>query len=245
MGARIFTVYMWSFYVLIFLFFFILISITFVLTFWFDPYRKITNRELGWMAWFMVHPWPAWKIHIEGAELIQKDKPTIFVSNHESFVDIPLIYQLPIRMKWVVKHSMTYIPVMGWMVKLTGQLTINRSKRSAIKKLERLVKPLRSGVPVMLFPEGTRSVNGQLQPFKNGAFLLELEHGFDIQPMIVEGAFEALRPGSSVFNPKAELKVKVLPVIPINDFGSMSELKDYVFNEMAREKELLEKSTIK
>jgi len=212
MGARIFTVYMWSFYVLLFLFFFILISVTFVLTFWFDPYRKITNRELGWMAWFMVHPWPAWKIHIEGAELIQKDKPTIFVSNHESFVDIPLIYQLPIRMKWVVKHSMTYIPVMGWMVKLTGQLTINRSKRSAIKKLERLVKPLRSGVPVML---------------------------------IVEGAFEALRPGRSVFNPKADLKVKVLPVIPINGFGSMSELKDYVFNEMAREKELLEKSTVK
>lgn len=244
MGARLFTAYMWSFYVLLFLVFFIIISVTFLLTFWFDPYRIITNRVLGWMAWFMVHPWPTWKITLMGTEHIQKDTPTIFVSNHESFVDIPLIYQLPIRMKWVVKHSMTYIPVMGWMVRLTGQLTINRSKRTAIKKLERLIEPLQSGVPVMLFPEGTRSTDGKLQPFKNGAFLLAMEHGFNIQPMIVEGAFEALRPNQSLFNPVADLKVKVLPSISVDHYESMSELKEYVFKEMVKEKELLEKSTV-
>jgi 1-acyl-sn-glycerol-3-phosphate acyltransferase len=180
------------------------------------------------MAWCMMHPSPSWQIQIEHTELLNKTTPTIYVCNHESFLDIPLIYQLPTRMKWVVKHSMTYIPIMGWMVRLTGQLTINRSKKSALKKLNNLVQPLKSGIPVMLFPEGTRSLDGSLQPFKNGAFLLAMEHGFPIQPLVIEGAFEVLRSGSSLFQPKAHFLLRVLPSVDPKEFASMSELKQKV-----------------
>ena len=136
-------------------------------------------------------------------------------------------------MKWVVKHSMTYIPIMGWMVRLTGHLTIDRSKKSALKKLNNLLQPLKSGIPVMLFPEGTRSLDGSLQPFKNGAFLLALEHGLCIQPLVIEGAFEVLRSGSYLFRSKANFRLRVLPSINSKEFESMSELKHTVQERMS------------
>lgn len=233
MVIRLFSIYMWLYYSFLFVVFFILISLTFLFTFPFDPYRRIPNRVLGWMAWGMMHPSPSWRIKLENMELLNDKIPTVYVCNHESFLDIPLIYQLPIRMKWVVKHSMTYIPIMGWMVRLTGHLTINRKKKSALKKLNNLIQPLKSGIPVMLFPEGTRSLDGRLQPFKNGAFLLAMEHAFPIQPLVIEGAFEVLRSGSSLFRPRAHFRLRVLPSIDPKEFDSMSELKHTVQQKMS------------
>jgi len=179
------------------------------------------------MAWFMMRPSPTWKMSISGEEKFDSTKPTIFISNHQSFLDIPFAFQLPWKMKWVVKHSMTYIPVMGWMVKLTGQLTINRSSKSALKKLSKLIKPLKDLVPVMIFPEGTRSLDGELKTFKNGAFLLAKEHGFTIQPIVIDGAYSALASGSKLFNPTASFKMHVLDSIDPNEFDSMTALRDY------------------
>jgi 1-acyl-sn-glycerol-3-phosphate acyltransferase len=179
------------------------------------------------MAWCMMRPSPSWKMKIEGKEKFDPSKPTIFICNHQSFMDIPFAFQLPWKMKWVVKHSMTYIPVMGWMVKLTGHLTINRSSKSALKKLSRLVKPLNDQVPVMIFPEGTRSLDGEIKMFKNGAFLLALEHGFMIQPIVIDGAHSALASGSKLFNPKASFKMRVLDSIDPNNFDSMTALRDH------------------
>ena len=182
---------------------------------------------LAKMAWMMMRPSPTWKIHIEGEEKYDPSKPTIFIANHQSFMDIPLAFQLKWRMKWVVKHSMTYIPVMGWMVRLTGHLTINRSSKSALKKLSKLVKPLKDLVPVMIFPEGTRSLDGKIKTFKNGAFLLAKEHGFLLQPIVIDGAHSALASGSKLFNPKAKFKLRVLDSIDPNAFESMTALRDH------------------
>lgn len=225
MLRKVFSIYVWISYGFIFLLFFIAISITFLFTFPFDKYHKIPNKVLSKMAWCMMRISPGWKINIKGSEKFDSTKPTIFIANHESFLDIPLLFQLPWRMKWVVKHSMTYIPVMGWMVKLTGQLTINRSSKSAIKKLSNLVKPINDLVPVMIFPEGTRSLDGEVKSFKNGAFLMALEHGFNIQPIVIEGAHEVLKSGSKLLNPKGEFKLSVLDAIDPKDFNGLSELK--------------------
>lgn len=227
MARFLFSVYVWLYYSILFLVFFILISIVFLLTLPFDRYNKITNRMLAFMAKLMMRPTPSWKMHIEGEEKYDATKPTIFIANHQSFMDIPLAFQLKWKMKWVVKHSMTYIPVMGWMVKLTGHLTINRSSKSALKKLSKLVQPLKDLVPVMIFPEGTRSLDGTVKNFKNGAFLLAKEHGFIIQPIVIDGAYSALASGSKLFNPKAKFKLKVLDSIDPDAFESMTALRDH------------------
>ncbi len=242
MSRVIFSIYVWVCYVVLFLLFFVAILAVFILTFPFDKYRKTANRVLSLMAWCLIHISPGWKISMSGTEKYDPSKPTIFICNHESFLDIPLLYQLPWKMKWVVKHSMTYIPVMGWMVKLTGQLTINRSSKSALKKLTNLVKPLKDLVPVMIFPEGTRSMDGKLQSFKNGAFLLAMEHGFNIQPIIVDGPYEVLISGSKLMNPNGDFKISVLDAINPDEFDNMMTLKNHCRQLILEEKERLESS---
>ncbi|MEX2364905.1 MAG: lysophospholipid acyltransferase family protein, partial [Balneolaceae bacterium] len=146
-------VYFW----LLFLVFFVLILTVFILTLPFDKYRKAPNFTLSIMARCMMKASPGWKIEMEGVEKYNPNEPTIFVANHQSFLDMPVIFHLPWKMKWVVKRSMAYIPIMGWMVWLTGQMTINRKSKTALKMLHNLVGPIKDGVPVMIFPEGTRT----------------------------------------------------------------------------------------
>lgn len=238
----LFSIYVWTYYVFLFITFFFLISITFLLTFLFDRYRRMPNKVLAMMAWFMIHPSPSWKIEIEGVEKYDSTKPTIFIGNHQSFMDIPLAFQLPWNMKWVVKQSMAFIPVMGWLVTLTGQLTINRKSKSALKKLSNLVNPLKELVPVMIFPEGTRSLDGEIKSFKNGAFLLAIEHGFNIQPIVIDGAFDALPSGSKLFNTKCNFRLSVLDHIDPKKFSNMNELKTYAREVIINEQNRLKNS---
>jgi 1-acyl-sn-glycerol-3-phosphate acyltransferase len=159
----IFSIYLWGYFSVLFAVFFILILAAFIITFPFDPYRKVPNKVLSIMAKLMMMASPNWKIDIQGEDKFDSEIPTIFIANHQSFLDMPITYHLPWQMKWVSKRSLAFIPVMGWLVWLTGHLTINRSSKSALKKLDNLVKPLKDKVPVMIFPEGTRTLDGDLK----------------------------------------------------------------------------------
>lgn len=232
---RLFSIFVYLYFSFLFLLFFVIISVVFLLTFPFDKYRKAPNFTLSIMARCMMKASPWWKMEFEGTEKYDPSRPTIFVCNHQSFLDIPLIFHLPWKMKWVSKKSLTYIPVMGWLVWLTGQLTINRESKTALRKLDNLVQPLKDLVPVMIFPEGTRTMDGKLKPFKNGAFLLSKEHGFTIQPMVTDGGYEAMPSSSTNMNPKVNFRLKVLDAIDPADFESLRELKDYTHLLMLRE----------
>src|SRR5690554_1170274 len=107
----LFSIYVWIYFCLLFLLFFIIISLVFLVTFPFDPYRKAPNFTLSIMARCMMKASPGWKMQMEGIEKFDASRPTIFVSNHQSFMDMVLIYHLPWKMKWVSKRSLAYIPV--------------------------------------------------------------------------------------------------------------------------------------
>ena len=224
----LFSIFVFTYFSFLFLFFFIIISIVFLITFPFDKYRKAPNFVLSIMARCMMFASPRWKMDFQGTNKFDSSEPTIFVCNHQSFLDMAVIYHLPWKMKWVSKRSLTYIPVMGWLVWLTGHLTINRKSRTALKKLENLVQPLKDLVPVMIFPEGTRSVNGEIKPFKNGAFLLAQEYGFKIQPMVIDGGHIAMPSGSGNLNPNVNFKLRVLESVDPENFDSLSEIKEHV-----------------
>lgn len=176
-----------------------------------------------------------WKIEMEGIENYNPDESTIFVANHQSFLDMPVIYHLPWKMKWVSKKSLAFIPVMGWMVWLTGHLTIDRKSKTALKMLDNLVEPLQDGIPVMIFPEGTRTMDGQLKSFKNGAFVLAKEYGFKLQPMIVDGSYKAMPPGFKPLNPNIQFKLKVLNPIDPGQFEDVRSLKNHTRQVMKKE----------
>lgn len=181
------------------------------------------------MARLMMKASPKWKIDIQGEEKFNPEVPTVFIANHQSFLDMAIAYHLPWQMKWVSKRSLALIPVMGWLVWLTGHLTINRSSTSALKRLDNLVQPLKDKVPVMIFPEGTRTLDGELKRFKNGAFLLAMEYGFNLQPIVLNGGHLAMKPGSKVVDPEVNFTVSILDPIKTTDFKDLNTLKEHSY----------------
>lgn len=137
---------------------------------------------------------PLWRFRCTGAMPADPRRPYVVVSNHESFVDILLISHLPWEMKWLSKAEMFRIPVFGWLLRLAGDIPIQRGVGpSAVEAIARCREALANRVSVMMFPEGTRSSTPDLLPFKDGAFRLAIDAGVPILPLVVSGTSTALR----------------------------------------------------
>ena len=137
---------------------------------------------------------PMWNFHVRGELPANPRNPYVVVANHESFVDILLISHLPFEMKWLSKQEMFKIPIAGWLMYVAGDIKLDRGDRDSAKKaMDRCVWYLKHRVSVMVFPEGTRAVDGELGKFKDGAFRLAIEAQVPILPLAVHGTKEALR----------------------------------------------------
>jgi 1-acyl-sn-glycerol-3-phosphate acyltransferase len=137
---------------------------------------------------------PLWHFQITGHVPSDPRRPYVVVANHESFVDILLIAHLPFEMKWLSKVEFFRIPFVGWLMRLAGDVPLVRGERSSAESaLAACRERLDQRVSVMIFPEGTRSKDGALQPFKDGAFRLAIEAGVPVLPVVVHGTRDALR----------------------------------------------------
>ena len=160
----------------------------------FDKGRYATGYTFRRLC--VLHQWlnPLWKFHTSGELPKNKRNPYVMVSNHESFVDMLLISHLKIEMKWLSKESILKIPLVGWMMKMSGDVSLVRgdpsSGAAALKVCETWLDRKMS---VMIFPEGTRSLDGEIRAFKDGAFRLAITTGTPILPMAVHGTRSALR----------------------------------------------------
>lgn len=136
---------------------------------------------------------PLWKFRCTGSMPTDPRLPYVVVSNHESFVDILLISHLPWEMKWLSKAELFRLPVMGWLMRLAGDIPLQRGfGPSAAEAIAKCREALTNRVSVMIFPEGTRSATGELLPFKDGAFRLAIDAGVPILPLAVHGTATAL-----------------------------------------------------
>jgi len=137
---------------------------------------------------------PLWRFRVTGTLPADPRRPYVVVSNHESFVDILLISHLPWEMKWLSKAELFRIPVLGWLLRLAGDIPIQRGfGPSAAEAIAKCREVLTNRVSVMIFPEGTRSTTADLLPFKDGAFRLAIDAGVPILPLVVHGTSTALR----------------------------------------------------
>ena len=134
------------------------------------------------MVW-MARQWIRWifggcgiRVETEGLENIDPKQPYVIMTNHQSVIDIGAIVQtLPISFRFVAKKELIWIPFFGWALPLAGHVIIDRRDRSkAVHSLERAAQRIAQGVNVIIFPEGTRSATGDLQPFKSGGFHLAI-----------------------------------------------------------------------
>jgi 1-acyl-sn-glycerol-3-phosphate acyltransferase len=179
-----------------------------LLTVPFDRRRLVAGRAFRLVGVVAARLTPFWHFSVVGPTPPVAGR-TVVVSNHASQADPFLISHLPWEMKWLAKASLFRIPVVGWMMWLAGDVPVRRGDSASGKDaMAGCARWLERGVPVMVFPEGTRSEDGALLPFKDGAFRLAIEAGADLLPVAVHGTHAALPKHSWRFQ-KAEARVTV------------------------------------
>ena len=143
------------------------------------------------------------RIQYVGLENRAQNHSCVYIANHQSMVDIwALLPALPKMTRFVAKESLFRIPVLGWAIRAAGFIPIDRSNISkAMRSLEKAGAKIRAGHSVILFPEGTRSMDGRLRPFKKGAFHMALRARVPIVPVTIQGSFSRLRPGTLWITP--------------------------------------------
>lgn len=237
----LFSIFIWIYWTLCIVTFFVIVSLLYLFTFPFDRFNQIPNRTLKGLARSMLAVNPGWDFIVEGAEADKVTKPTIVIANHQSFLDLPLFYLLPWSMKWVAKKSLFKIPILGWIIFMTGQIAIERYSLKSLKKLDYLVQPIQNGIPGMIFPEGTRTEDGNLKAFKNGAFLMAKRYNFNLLPIVHNGGYEAMPSGSWRIDPRQTFRISVLDPIDPQEFENTEEIKETAYLKIERELERLQK----
>lgn len=202
----------------------------------FDPGRYWAGLLFRKIAVVTATLNPLWRFRVTGTLPIDPRHPYVVVSNHESFVDILLISHLPWEMKWLSKVEILRIPVLGWDMRLAGDVPVERgTTRSAVKAMRRCREILAQHVSVIIFPEGTRSTSDEMLPFKDGAFRLAVDAGVPILPLVVRGTRTALPKHGWRFG-RADAEVRVLD--PIETVGlapkDVAGLKDRVRDVIGR-----------
>lgn len=235
----VFSVIIWIYWAVCIITFFCIVTLLYLLTLPFDRFNRIPNRVLKGLAWVMMKINPGWSFEIDGADPQKISQPTIVVANHQSFLDLPLLYLLPWGMKWVAKKSLFQIPIFGWIIYMTGQIAIDRHSMRSAQKIDKLVEPIQAGIPAMIFPEGTRTKTGELKPFKKGAFKLAKQYNFNILPVTLDGGYQAMPSGDWRIDYKQDFKISVLDPVPADQYESEKELKDAVFLLIKEELEYL------
>lgn len=173
------------------------------------PSGAVWMARLIW-APFLVYMSEA-KLIVYGREHVDPKRPTIYVLNHQSTFDIPVAFTaLPVNFRFIAKHQLRWVPVLGWYLLASGQVLIDRSNRSsAISTLEKAAKKIRKGTSIVVFPEGTRSDDGRVLPFKKGPFALALKAGVAVCPVTIEGTARLMPKNSWKVNLGGEIKVKI------------------------------------
>ncbi|HOP85535.1 MAG TPA: lysophospholipid acyltransferase family protein [Syntrophorhabdaceae bacterium] len=141
--------------------------------------------------WARIHLYVSGiKVMIKGIENIP-ETPCIFMCNHQSALDIySLLAKMPISFRWVAKRQLFSIPFFGWAMKKAGYISLDRENpREAIKAIEVAGKKIKDGTNLVVFPEGTRSKDGMLLPFKKGVFTLAVRAGVPVVPVGIKGTY--------------------------------------------------------
>jgi len=180
-----------------------------------DPTQRAPGRWIRRLGRASSALTPLWKFEIEGdAPQDVGNKPYVVVANHESAADPFLLSWLPWDMRWVAKEEAFKPPLTGWAIWLSGDIPLRRHHGDSVRTmLAECERAIHGGIPIMMFPEGTRSRDGELLPFKTGAFSLAIRTGVPILPVAIAGT-RRMRPKGSWLFGKTVAGAKVLPPIP-------------------------------
>lgn len=194
------SIFLWSNIILSGIFISSLVLFSFPFVYLLDKKRHFlhTLANLWGKIIQTLNPW--WTFKIIGKEnLAKKNEAVIYVANHQSQADIIALFMISTRFRWLSKASLFKIPLFGWAMAAVGYVPVHRgNKKSAERCMLISSQHLKNGIPMIFFPEGTRSKTGELGAFKNGAFRLAVSLGVPIIPITIEGCKELLPKGSLI-----------------------------------------------
>jgi 1-acyl-sn-glycerol-3-phosphate acyltransferase len=187
----------------------------------FDPNRALLHAFVcRWCHILYLRIWPGWRVRVEGRERLPRG-PAVLISNHQSAADIVAAMGLFHPFKFVSKASLFKVPMVGWMMSLMRYVPVVRGQVHAMDRmLEDCRWWLRRGVAVLIFPEGTYAPPGQRLPFKRGAFRLAIEEKVPLVPVVLEGTTDVIEGDGPWMRPRASVRVRVLPPLPVESLGS-------------------------
>lgn len=180
---------------------------------------------LGGGRWWGYYPARWWarifcifslvRVRVKGAENIDPATSYVFVANHQGAYDIFSIYgYLPHKFRWMMKASLRKIPLVGYACEKAHQIYVDKSSPAALRRtMQRAEEVLRGGTSLVVFPEGARTWNGKMRPFKRGAFILANEFALPLVPVTIDGAFDIMPRTSKIPRP-GTITLTIHPPIP-------------------------------
>ncbi|MGL4364182.1 MAG: lysophospholipid acyltransferase family protein [Bacteroidales bacterium] len=193
-------------------------ALMFIVCYPFDKQRRVQHIISRRIANLYL-PRPFGKVIVQGRENVKKNTTYVIVCNHQAMYDIVLLYKVPLFFKWISKQEVYRIPLVGQLLHLHGDVTIKRGDTRSVKKMmQDCSSVLQTKTSLMMFPEGTRSRNGRIGRFREGAFLLAKQNNVPILPVVIDGTNSFI--GKRFVNASQILRVHILPEISAPEVAS-------------------------
>jgi 1-acyl-sn-glycerol-3-phosphate acyltransferase len=160
------------------------------------------------------------KVRVEGIEHLKGEGPYIIMSNHQGSYDIfALLSHLPFQFKWLAKKELFSVPFFGWVMAAAGYISIDREgTRKTVEAMNEAARKIREGMSLLIFPEGSRSPDGSIQPFKKGGFTLAIKSKVPIIPISISGSREVM-PKEKFTSASGEIRIRIDHPIEIQNYS--------------------------
>ncbi|MBK7860149.1 MAG: 1-acyl-sn-glycerol-3-phosphate acyltransferase [Archangiaceae bacterium] len=234
---RLYQIAFWLFFASSSAIYFVGAVFIWIITLPFDRNGRVLHLYSCFWAMTYVYVNPGWSFRVDHRDRLPWRGPAVLVSNHQSAGDILVLFGLYRPYKWVSRASTFKAPFLGWNMSLNRYVALTRGDKDSIAKMMiECERWLDRGVPVLLFAEGTRSPDGEVKAFKDGAFRLSINKSCPVIPIVVEGTGKTLPKNALDVSPRGDLVVKVLePVHPEGFGGDVTALREHVREKIVAE----------
>jgi 1-acyl-sn-glycerol-3-phosphate acyltransferase len=184
-----------------------------------DPQGRVTHRLTGRLAFHYIAINPGWLVEFENMEYLKAVSTFIMVANHQSLLDVLVLSRLNANFKWVAKIQIMRMLGVGQLMHINQYVPVAHGDIRSVRRMWRRCRHwLQQGVSIFIFPEGERSFDGTLLPFKDGPFRLSCETNTPVLPVVIDGTREALPRGGWRMKMDKQIKVKLLPPVHPGEF---------------------------
>jgi 1-acyl-sn-glycerol-3-phosphate acyltransferase len=206
-----------------------------------DKTGRVQHRTVAFWSGLLLRLY-SMPVTVTGLERVDLGRPRIYAANHLSALDIPVLYRyLPFPFRIIAHRLVFRVPLVGWHLRASGQLMIDpESVALSRRALREAITTIRSGMPLVIFPEGERSPGGEMLPFRRGAFYVAVKAQADVVPVAIMGTYEAFPIGSTHLRPGPLRLIigEAIPVAGCSDLSVLAERTQEAVAELLRSAEL-------